>query len=141
MYNSVYEIPGKLFEIPTAYIWIDCARLVYGAGLPPYSRDFAGGLALIFIATTVAKHIFRDRSFAAWIPGGVAVGVGIYNTPSFTLARMIGGAIELWWRKSGRNKGSRGETTLIVIASGLVLGEGVVSILNLILASLTKKQS
>lgn len=57
---------------------------------------------------------------------------GMYNTPSFTLARTIGGLISLWWR---RWKG-RSETPIIVLASGLILGEGLFSIVNLLLASL-----
>lgn len=90
----------------------------------------------------------------------------MYNVPSFTLARAIGGLISWYWltyRKSGRGgKGGRqgeearpgpgagaapgagagagsdddDETMLIVLASGLILGEGLVSIVNLILASL-----
>jgi uncharacterized oligopeptide transporter (OPT) family protein len=56
----------------------------------------------------------------------------MYNTPSFTLARTVGGIISLWWVHW---KG-RGETKVIVLASGLILGEGVVSIVNLVLASL-----
>jgi uncharacterized oligopeptide transporter (OPT) family protein len=56
----------------------------------------------------------------------------MYNTPSFTLARTIGGLINLWWRKY---KG-RSETSIIVLASGLILGEGLFSIVNLVLASL-----
>ena len=57
---------------------------------------------------------------------------GMYNTPSFTLARTIGGLISLWWR---RWKG-RSETPIVVLASGLILGEGLFSIVNLVLASL-----
>ena len=57
---------------------------------------------------------------------------GMYNVPSFTLARTIGGLLNWYWciyRK-------REETAVIVLASGLILGEGVVSIVNLVLASL-----
>jgi uncharacterized oligopeptide transporter (OPT) family protein len=56
----------------------------------------------------------------------------MYNVPSFTLARAIGGLINWYW-KSYMGKA---ETPLVVVASGLVLGEGVVSILNLLMASL-----
>lgn len=57
---------------------------------------------------------------------------GMYNTPSFTLARTVGGLLSLWWR---RWKG-RSETPIIVLASGLILGEGLFSIVNLLLASM-----
>ena len=56
---------------------------------------------------------------------------GMYNVPSFTLARTIGGLVNWYWRSCRR----REETPLIVLASGLILGEGVMSIINLLLAS------
>jgi len=56
----------------------------------------------------------------------------MYNVPSFTLARAIGGFVNLYWRSYRR----REETPIVVLASGLILGEGVVSIVNLALASL-----
>ena len=57
---------------------------------------------------------------------------GMYNVPSFTLARTIGGLLNWYWRVYRK----REETPVIVLASGLILGEGVVSIVNLVLASL-----
>jgi len=57
--------------------------------------------------------------------------LGMYNVPSFTLARAVGGFVNLYWR----NYRKREDTPMVILASGLILGEGVVSILNLILAS------
>jgi uncharacterized oligopeptide transporter (OPT) family protein len=56
----------------------------------------------------------------------------MYNTPSFTLARTVGGIISLYWQFWLR----RQETPIIVLASGLILGEGLFSIVDLLLASL-----
>lgn len=55
----------------------------------------------------------------------------MYNEPSFTLARTVGGLINWYWRI---HKGREG-TPVIVLASGLILGEGLLSIVNLGLAS------
>jgi hypothetical protein len=82
----------------------------------------------------------------------------MYNVPSFTLARSVGGLIALYWRNSGRD-----ETRAIVLASvspvflflailvavawflnmlfcvltsklqGFILGEGFLSVVNLFL--------
>ena len=73
----------------------------------------------------------------------------MYNVPSFTLARSVGGLIALYWRISGRD-----ETRAIVLASvrsfvygcggmwfcfltsklqGFILGEGFLSVVNLFL--------
>jgi uncharacterized oligopeptide transporter (OPT) family protein len=56
----------------------------------------------------------------------------MYNTPSFTLARATGGLMNLYWSKYMKKP----ETPIIVLASGLILGEGLFSIVNLGLASL-----
>lgn len=56
----------------------------------------------------------------------------MYNVPSFTLARTVGGIVNWYWRIYRQQE----DTPVIVLASGLILGEGLVSIINLLLASL-----
>jgi OPT family oligopeptide transporter len=140
LYVSVYKVPGEMFQVPTAYVWIFTARLVTGQGLPPMAWQFALGAGVIFVALTSLRLYLSEDTEAGWrrslypyVPGGIAVAVGMYNTPSFTLARTVGGLINWWWVK--RYQG-HGETKVIVLASGLILGEGVISILNLGLASM-----
>jgi OPT family oligopeptide transporter len=138
LYVSVYQVPGDLFQVPTAYVWIFTARLVTGKGLPPMAWQFALGAGGLFVITTALRIYLAAtknetlRKMHSFIPGGIAVAVGMYNTPSFTLARAVGGVISWWWVQWQ----GRGETRVIVLASGLILGEGVVSIVNLVLASL-----
>lgn len=138
LYVNVYDVPGELFQVPTAYVWIFTARLVTGRGLPDMAWQYALGAGGIFTLTTILRIYLASgedgslkKCLHPWVPGGIAVAVGMYNTPSFTLARTVGGLISLWWI-SWKGKG---ETAVIVLASGLILGEGVVSIVNLILAS------
>ncbi|CAM9010434.1 unnamed protein product [Wickerhamomyces anomalus] len=139
VYNVVYEIPNKVFRIPTAVIWIDCSRLVTGEGLPPYAFEFSILFGLIFGIISLIKNIFkhnpRVQDKLIWLPSGVAVGVGIYNTPSFTIARFIGGVIAYIWLKKCKHS-HEGKTAMIVFSSGLVLGEGMFSIVNMTLTSL-----
>lgn len=68
-----------------------------------------------------------------YLPSGIAFAVGFLNSPSFSVARLIGGFIA--YKTAQKNE--RGETPLlvIVIASGFVLGEGVLSIVSLVLTS------
>ena len=131
LYTSVYEIPGGLFQVPTAYVWIFTARLVTGKGLPPMAWQFSLVAGLLFVALTAVRVRGHGLWWQAWVPGGIAVAVGMYNTPSFTLARLIGGLINWYWRLYRGKE----ETPVIVLASGLILGEGLVSIVNLLLAS------
>jgi uncharacterized oligopeptide transporter (OPT) family protein len=136
LYTHVYTVPGGLFEVPTGFVWIFTARLVTGQGLPPKVAEWAIGSGLLFAAATAARTWSRTqtgwrRKLTGYIPGGIAVAVGMYNTPSFTLARAIGGLIQVYWTMYMK----RSETPIIVLASGLILGEGLFSIVNLLLAS------
>lgn len=163
-YNKIYEIPGKDFKIPTAVIWIDCARLVNGQGLPPMAGVFtliasiiiaSISLFKIYIAeyitneTDILANMKKDetvdqmsvknreisinkiKKWSKWIPSGVAIGIGIYNTSSFTLARFLGGLISVIWTHYYKAD----EINLIIFSSGLVLGEGVTSVLNMVLST------
>ena len=152
LYTSVYQVPGGMFQVPTAYVWIFTARLVTGQGLPDMAWQWALGAGLLFVLLTAVRVKGQGRWWQAWVPGGIAVAVGeyltyalsacsndplmamlgMYNVPSFTLARTIGGLINWYWRVYRQ----REDTPVIVLASGLILGEGVVSIVNLLLASL-----
>jgi uncharacterized oligopeptide transporter (OPT) family protein len=53
----------------------------------------------------------------------------MYNVPSFTLARAIGGFINWYWRSYRQGE----ETPIVVLASGFILGEGLGSIVLLAL--------
>ena len=118
LYVSVYEIPGDVFQVPTGYVWIFTARLVTGQGLPEMSGKFALVFGVVFMLTTslriyLASHdVEWVRKIHPFVPGGIAVAVGMYNTPSFTLARFFGGMLSLWWTKWR----SEGETKAIVLA-------------------------
>ncbi|KAA8565910.1 hypothetical protein EYC84_009721 [Monilinia fructicola] len=130
LYTNVYQVPGDLFQVPTGYVWIFTARLVTGKGLPHMAAQWAIGAAVIFTGTTLLRIYATGTKWHSWIPGGHCGGC-MYNTPAFTLARAIGGFINLYWRSYRK----REETPIVVLASGLILGEGVVSIVNLVLAS------
>lgn len=87
-------------------------------------------IVFAFIAAVKAYATRREISHAKWIPSGVAFAIGFLNTPSFSLARLIGGVIEyVYYRRVGRDHGG---IRLIIIASGFVLGEGVVSVVSLV---------
>lgn len=136
-YNKVYHIPDKQFRIPTAIVWIDCARLVTGKGLPDKALECAIILGFVFGILSLIKNCYRGSEYKwlLYIPSGVAVGVGIYNTPSFTIARFIGGlASSIWLHKRKGDLGAK--TKIIVFSSGLILGEGVCSIFDMLFTNM-----
>merc|ERR1712072_1396292 len=95
LYTSVYQVPGDLFQVPTGYVWIFTARLVTGKGLPYMAWQWALGAAIIFIAVTAVRIVGTGKKWHPYIPGGIAVAVGMYNVPSFTLARAVGGVVSI----------------------------------------------
>jgi len=132
LYTAVYTIPSPQFQVPTSYVWVFTARLVTGKGLSAMAGQFAFVAAAIFAVLTAVRTMGQGKKWHAYVPGGIAVAVGMYNVPSFTLARAAGGLISWYWTKwTGKE-----ETTVVVLASGLILGEGLCSILNLVMASI-----
>lgn len=76
LYTSVYQVPGGMFQVPTAYVWIFTARLVTGQGLPPMAWQWALGAGIIFAVATTLRMFGQGRKWQAWVPGGIAVAVG-----------------------------------------------------------------
>jgi OPT family oligopeptide transporter len=78
LYTSVYEVPGDLFQVPTGHVWISTARLVTGKGLPTMAWQWVLGAAIVFSFTTVARIIGTGKRWHPFIPGGIAVAVGMF---------------------------------------------------------------
>lgn len=76
LYTSVYEVPGGMFQVPTAYVWIFTARLVTGNGLPYMAWQWALGAGLLFLVLTASRVTGQGLWWQAWVPGGIAVAVG-----------------------------------------------------------------
>jgi uncharacterized oligopeptide transporter (OPT) family protein len=155
LYSRAYTIPGPTFPAPTAYVWLNLSRLLReflplqavtalltgrtGDGsLPENSAIFMLSSAIIFALVSAFKTHASKRGlwYAKWIPSGVAFAIGFLNTPSFSLARLVGGIIEYTYRKSLASKGKSDDIRLVVAASGFVLGEGVMSVVCLVLRTL-----
>ncbi|WVQ81217.1 hypothetical protein IAT38_003339 [Cryptococcus sp. DSM 104549] len=135
-YTLTYTIPGPEFAVPSAGIWLNLARLLNNGHLPSHVIPFMLAFGLLFAFISTLKS-FRPRSIPprliTHLPSGIAFAVGFLNSPSFSIARLIGGYIAY---RSAKAAGT-GETPLlaVVVASGFVLGEGVVSVVTLGLTS------
>lgn len=103
--------------------------------LPEKSGLFMIIFAAVFGCIAALKTFASSRQlrWAKWVPSGVAFAIGFLNTPPFSIARLIGGIIELYYHSRINKKGKAGDIRLIVIASGFVLGEGVISVVTLVL--------
>jgi OPT family oligopeptide transporter len=77
LYTHVYTIPGPLFQIPTAQMWIDCARLVNNEGLPPHVAVPTLIFAIIFGFMTLLKTL--KIRYSHYLPSGLAAAVGKFS--------------------------------------------------------------
>ena len=97
--------------------------------------------ALLFATTSFLKTFRPTAGRSRWLPSGVAFAIGFLNTPAFSIARLIGGVLELLYHRrlamrahaEGKDPKNVSDIRLIVVASGFVLGEGVVSVIALVL--------
>ncbi|KAI0249806.1 oligopeptide transporter [Lactifluus subvellereus] len=138
LYNKAYTIPGPTFPAPMAYVWLCLARLLRDGSLPEKSAVFMFSSAIVFAFISAFKTHASRRGlwYAKWIPSGVAFAIGFLNTPAFSLARLVGGIVEYIYHTSHSSGGKTGDIRLILIASGFVLGEGVTSVVCLVLRTL-----
>jgi uncharacterized oligopeptide transporter (OPT) family protein len=169
LYSRAYTIPGPNFPAPTAYVWLNLARLLRSSSLPLHVDKFmiAFGAAAGCLALFKVWAAKNRKGWIKWIPSGVAFAVGMLNTPNFSMTRLVGGIVELAWRRrqaarrrrsqggaddsddedddgdafSGTGRDGVGEIAIVIIASGFVLGEGVGSIVNLVLRMLNIDQT
>jgi uncharacterized oligopeptide transporter (OPT) family protein len=106
--------------------------------LPEKSAVFMLSSAIVFALISAFKTHASKRGlwYAKWIPSGVAFAIGFLNTPSFSLARLVGGIVEYVYHTRLASRGTTskdGDIRLVVVASGFVLGEGVISVVSLVL--------
>ncbi|ORZ25608.1 OPT oligopeptide transporter protein-domain-containing protein [Absidia repens] len=155
LYRTVYTIPGPEFPVPTAQVWLDMSRLVNGQPLPPHVTEFVIGFAILFgcivIIQETSTSAQRSSGWRKYLPQGMAFSIGMYNPPSFTLARVIGGLMTYYWHQycdkaqeeDPEDAGTWwldpvyrykvGKVLIIIIGSGFVLGEGTFALVNMVM--------
>jgi len=133
LYSRLYQIPSTQFPAPTAHVWADMAKLMQGGlgALPPTAKLFGSGFAAVGAALPLAEALLPHRT-TALLPSGISFGIGMYVTADWTIPRVLGAVGErLWQRLSPRTHDGH----MLMVASGFVLGEGVMSMLALILTA------
>lgn len=128
LYSNAYGVPSETLPAPTAMMWVDMAELMGGGTLAHNVAPFCIAFALFGAALPILGAVFDPQS----LPSGIAMAVGMYITPNWTLARSIGSLGQfLWWKLHPQTY----YQLMIVTASGFVLGEGMASIVTAIIKS------
>lgn len=157
LFSHVYVIGGEKLPAPTAAIWIDMARLVTGGSLPPHVQAYCWSGAALGLVLALMPDVLaavesmtwcaqsapssvpnRMRSAVEWLlPSGIGMAIGAYILPQFVLPRLIGAILAMpsvWGAAAPR----RHQGSMLVVASGLVLGEGIASMTFTIIKSVMR---
>lgn len=133
LYNQAYTIPGPEFEVPSATLWLNMSKFLTNpnTSLPRHLTGFCvvGG----FMAGLIPIIEKMRPQLAHYLPSAVAFAIGMYLKPSWTIPRFVGSVIQVTWKHYWPSSHS---SNMIIVASGLVLGEGVLSIVSATMASL-----
>lgn len=78
LFATYYDIPGKLFQIPTAYIWLQAARLFTGEAVdvPEKVSGFALASVAAFAVIMTVKLTSRRKWVQVWLPSATAFSIG-----------------------------------------------------------------
>ncbi|KZL83814.1 oligopeptide transporter, partial [Colletotrichum incanum] len=132
LYTNVFYFPSDDFPMPSAHILISTARLVYGQGLPSGLIGFGLTASIIGATFKITKDWKRLSMISSWVPSSVALAAGMYIMPEMILAQGIGGLLHFFiLRRWGPTKQPR----LISIATGFILGEGLFSLVTMLMQS------
>ncbi len=130
LFTSAYTVPGPDLEAPSARLWVNMAQLLSDGRLPPHLLPFCVTAGLV--AASLPLLGFWRPSVRPALPSAVAFGIGMYLSPYWTVPRFLGALAEVAWRRFWPATHRR---YMIVVASGLVLGEGLLAILVAVLTS------
>jgi len=103
------------------------ARLVNGGELSPNVLYFC--IACAIIAAILPILATKFPHYAEWMPSGIAFAIAIYVTPNWTIPRVVGALVHFVWKTYWPKSH---DEYMIIVASGFVLGEGVLSIITAI---------
>ncbi|EGG20352.1 hypothetical protein DFA_07476 [Cavenderia fasciculata] len=130
LYSTAYTIPSPDMPAPTASIWLDMALLVNGGSLADHVLPFCIVSALLVSLIPILEAI--NPKLEHYLPSGIALAIGMYVTPNWTIARCLGSLAQwLWHRFFPVTEGEY----MIIVASGFVLGEGITSIITALLSA------
>ncbi|KAK9823302.1 hypothetical protein WJX72_001775 [[Myrmecia] bisecta] len=117
---------ASVFVSVAAYMLYTSAWVVPGPEFPAPTAQIWLDMAELVNGGELPPH--------SLLPSGIGFAVGMYVSPKWTIPRVIGSLIEqawlIWWPRNHRS-------LMVVVASGLVLGEGTASILSAIVKAVT----
>ncbi|OQD63502.1 hypothetical protein PENPOL_c009G08410 [Penicillium polonicum] len=117
LFTNQFPVPGDFIQVPNSFLQVNTARMVLSRGLPPGVGGYALGLGVFFTIATVVKMRFQNKWWHVYIPSGVSFAIGGI----------------FMWAYLRRVPSKR--LFIVVLASGMLLGESLGSLGELLLFS------
>lgn len=80
VFVAAFPIPGDVFRVPSAHLWLLTVHLVYGKGLPEGTWPFCVAAAVLSSFCALGRIAASDSRWKPFIPSGVAVAIGTKPT-------------------------------------------------------------
>lgn len=126
-FANSYEIGGADYPAPAAMAWKAMAEvLTQGIGAVPATSLTAAATAF---ALGVLLPVVRKLTGWSWVPSGLAMGVACLVPAYYSVAMFVGAlGYAVWQRRAPESAEALG----FALASGLLVGEGVMGVLVLL---------
>uniref|UniRef100_A0A0D9UYU2 Uncharacterized protein n=1 Tax=Leersia perrieri TaxID=77586 RepID=A0A0D9UYU2_9ORYZ len=118
--------PGSPYPAPTATVYRAIAVLgVEGvAALPRHAVALCGACLAAAVCLDVAAAAARARRWrvGGWVPNPMAMAIPFFVGPTFAIDMCVGSLVVMAWRRLDKKGAS---TMAVVVASGLICGDGL----------------
>lgn len=129
LYTTFQEFPNKKFDVPDAHVWLVAARFIHQQGLPDKALGFSIASFVVGSGLSVLRIVGRPYWWCKLVPSGVAMAIGMYVVPAITLPRALGSLILVVCQKVYGVK----YFVLLCCATGLILGQGLFSVVSIVM--------
>jgi uncharacterized oligopeptide transporter (OPT) family protein len=126
LFKAAYTIGGPSLPAPTAQAWKACAEvLTQGLStLPAHSLTAVGAAAVLAVLMNLLS---RNPRWKHYMPSNTAMGIAFIIPAYYAVIFFLGALVYQLWHRVQPQLASRG---LFPVASGLIIGEGLMGIVK-----------
>jgi uncharacterized oligopeptide transporter (OPT) family protein len=127
--TNAYGLGSEKLPAPAAFAWKAMAEVLVDGldSLPPHATTAAAIAAVFGIALPCLRRV---PSIKAFVPSGLAFGIGFITLPEHAFSMFYGLLIVSVWKLF---KADSAEKLSFAVASGFIAGEGLMGIVNAVL--------
>lgn len=127
--TNAYGLGSEKLPAPAAFAWKAMAEVLADGfdSLPPHATTAAAIAAVFGVALPCLRRV---PSIKAFVPSGLAFGIGFITLPEHAFSMFYGLLIISVWKLF---KAESAEKLSFAVASGFIAGEGLMGIVNAIL--------